>query len=134
MQGTPRSFNTATEQHMLAARAAHSLLTQLSCAAGKVSADLTEEELGAYVRSPWNLNNLPRLGGEHGSLLRHMPQDLPGVVAPWLYLGMIFSTFCWHFEDHFLYSGGAQLAVLTLGRFRLPQWHRFRCNQSLSLC
>ena len=75
-------------------------------------ADLTEEELGAYVRSPWNLNNLPRLKGPHSSMLQHVGQDLPGVVAPWLYLGMLFSAFCWHCEDHLLYSGAACLPVL----------------------
>ena len=70
-------------------------------------AELTEEQLAAYVRSPWNLNNLPRLKGPHSSMLQHVGQDLPGVVAPWLYLGMLFSAFCWHCEDHLLYSGAA---------------------------
>ena len=75
-------------------------------AAGR-PADLTEEELAAYVSSPWNLNNLARLKGPHASLLQHVGPDLPGVVAPWLYLGMLFSAFCWHCEDHFFYSGAA---------------------------
>ncbi|XP_057978320.1 lysine-specific demethylase JMJ17 isoform X2 [Malania oleifera] len=27
-----------------------------------------------------------------------------GVMVPWLYIGMLFSSFCWHFEDHCFYS------------------------------
>ena len=26
------------------------------------------------------------------------------VVVPWLYVGMLFSSFCWHVEDHFAHS------------------------------
>jgi hypothetical protein len=27
-----------------------------------------------------------------------------GLTIPWLYFGMLYSTFCWHVEDLFLYS------------------------------
>ncbi|KAF5818192.1 putative [histone H3]-lysine-36 demethylase [Helianthus annuus] len=30
--------------------------------------------------------------------------DLPGVTEPMLYIGMLFSMFAWHVEDHYLYS------------------------------
>ncbi|CAA3005164.1 lysine-specific demethylase JMJ16 [Olea europaea subsp. europaea] len=54
-----------------------------------------------YVNSGWNLNNLPRLPG---SVLSFESSDISGVLVPWLYLGMCFSSFCWHVEDHHLYS------------------------------
>ncbi|CAD6272334.1 unnamed protein product [Miscanthus lutarioriparius] len=54
-----------------------------------------------YGVSCWNLNNLPRLPG---SVISFEDEDISGVVVPWLYVGMCFSSFCWHVEDHFLYS------------------------------
>ncbi|KAK9146396.1 hypothetical protein Sjap_006299 [Stephania japonica] len=53
------------------------------------------------ITSGWNLNNLARLPG---SLLSFESSDISGVVVPWLYVGMCFSSFCWHVEDHHLYS------------------------------
>ncbi|KAM3396817.1 lysine-specific demethylase 5A [Capsicum galapagoense] len=54
-----------------------------------------------YCASPWNLNNLPKLPG---SMLRTVHHSIAGVMVPWLYIGMLFSSFCWHFEDHCFYS------------------------------
>eukprot|EP00899_Mesostigma_viride_P019506 jgi/Mesvir1/27557/Mv07307-RA.2 len=54
-----------------------------------------------YATSGWNLNNLPKLPG---SMLRFIDDPIPGVMVPWLYVGMCFSAFCWHFEDHSFYS------------------------------
>ncbi len=44
---------------------------------------------------------LPRDGE---SVLRVLGADIPGVTSPMLYLGMLFATFAWHVEDHYLYS------------------------------
>ncbi|GAV57946.1 PHD domain-containing protein/ARID domain-containing protein/JmjC domain-containing protein/JmjN domain-containing protein/zf-C5HC2 domain-containing protein/PLU-1 domain-containing protein [Cephalotus follicularis] len=54
-----------------------------------------------YCGSPWNLNNLSKL---KGSMLRAVHHNITGVMVPWLYVGMLFSSFCWHFEDHCFYS------------------------------
>ncbi|KAL3650155.1 hypothetical protein CASFOL_006558 [Castilleja foliolosa] len=54
-----------------------------------------------YINSGWNLNNFPRLPG---SVLSFESSDISGVLVPWLYVGMCFSSFCWHVEDHHLYS------------------------------
>ncbi|CAN4080281.1 unnamed protein product [Withania somnifera] len=54
-----------------------------------------------YATSGWNLNNLPRLPC---SVLCFEESNISGVLVPWLYIGMCFSSFCWHVEDHHLYS------------------------------
>lgn len=54
-----------------------------------------------YSKDSWNLNNLPITSG---SLLRYIKSDISGMTVPWIYVGMMFSTFCWHNEDHFTYS------------------------------
>lgn len=48
----------------------------------------------------WNLN---RLSTARGSLLDDTV-DVPGVSSPWLYVGGLFSAFCWHTEDLWMYS------------------------------
>uniref|UniRef100_J3M5R7 JmjC domain-containing protein n=1 Tax=Oryza brachyantha TaxID=4533 RepID=J3M5R7_ORYBR len=65
----------------------------------KLSSDSNKQD--SYGLSCWNLNNLPRTPG---SVLSFETEDISGVVVPWLYVGMCFSSFCWHVEDHFLYS------------------------------
>ncbi|KAL1828382.1 hypothetical protein ACET3Z_006794 [Daucus carota] len=62
---------------------------------------LGEDVWDEYRASPWNLNNLPKL---QGSMLRTVHHSIAGVMVPWLYIGMLFSSFCWHFEDHCFYS------------------------------
>ncbi|KAG9335221.1 hypothetical protein JZ751_005576 [Albula glossodonta] len=60
---------------------------------------LSEEE--EYANSGWNLNNMPVL---EQSVLTHINADISGMKVPWLYVGMCFSSFCWHIEDHWSYS------------------------------
>jgi histone demethylase JARID1 len=49
-----------------------------------------------------NINNLKN------SLLQFIKDDpesqISGITVPWLYYGMLYSTFCWHTEDLYLYS------------------------------
>ncbi|KAG0370860.1 hypothetical protein BGZ54_003286 [Gamsiella multidivaricata] len=54
-----------------------------------------------YSAHPANLNNIPVLPE---SLFCHIKTDISGMMVPWLYVGMCFSTFCWHNEDHYTYS------------------------------
>ncbi|XP_067927988.1 lysine-specific demethylase 5A-like [Watersipora subatra] len=60
---------------------------------------LPEDE--KYVTSSWNLNNLPV---HEKSILKYVTGDVSGMKVPWCYVGMCFSSFCWHIEDHWSYS------------------------------
>lgn len=51
--------------------------------------------------SGWNLNVFAK---QPGSLLRFLNESIQGVTQPMMYIGMLFSTFCWHTEDNYLYS------------------------------
>lgn len=70
-----------------------------------------------YSTDPWNLNVLP-LHGE--SLFKHIKTDISGMTVPWLYVGMVFSTFCWHNEDHYAYSANYQHLGATKTWYGVP--------------
>lgn len=66
--------------------------------------DLPEPEFGTeeyYKETFWNLNNIPN---SKRSVLRHLKIGINGINVPWLYFGCLFSTFCWHNEDNYMYS------------------------------
>ncbi|XP_038678402.1 lysine-specific demethylase JMJ706-like [Tripterygium wilfordii] len=52
-------------------------------------------------KSKWNLKALPKLPA---SVLRLIKDEIPGITYPMLYIGMLYSTFAWHVEDHYLNS------------------------------
>lgn len=62
---------------------------------------LETHPLDPYSKDGWNLNNMPILPD---SLLRYIKSDISGMTVPWIYIGMMFSAFCWHNEDHYTYS------------------------------
>lgn len=70
-----------------------------------------------YSTDPWNLNILPL---HPDSLFRHIKSDISGMTVPWVYVGMIFSTFCWHNEDHYAYSANYQHFGATKTWYGIP--------------
>ncbi|KAJ5723654.1 hypothetical protein N7488_001689 [Penicillium malachiteum] len=73
--------------------------------------------LDSYSSDPWNLNVLPFYGD---SLFRHIKSDVSGMTVPWVYVGMCFSTFCWHNEDHYAYSANYQHFGATKTWYGIP--------------
>ncbi|KAJ9264633.1 transcriptional regulator family: ARID/BRIGHT [Paecilomyces variotii] len=73
--------------------------------------------LDPYSVDPWNLNVLPFYGD---SLFRHIKSDISGMTVPWVYVGMCFSTFCWHNEDHYAYSANYQHFGATKTWYGIP--------------
>lgn len=66
---------------------------------------------------PWNLNVLPL---HPDSLFKHIKSDISGMTVPWVYVGMCFSTFCWHNEDHYAYSANYQHFGATKTWYGIP--------------
>ena len=59
----------------------------------------TEKEISYLRQHGWNLNSLPYV-----TLLRFANESIGGVSRPMMYIGSLFSSFCWHTEDNWLYS------------------------------
>lgn len=78
---------------------------------------IERDPVNPYSTDPWNLNLLP-LHPE--SLFRHIKTDISGMTVPWVYVGMIFSTFCWHNEDHYAYSANYQHFGATKTWYGIP--------------
>ncbi|MQM12799.1 hypothetical protein Taro_045718 [Colocasia esculenta] len=65
---------------------------------GSAFSSSPNDQLG---NSKWNLKTFSQLPR---SVLRLLGTAIPGVTDPMLYIGMLFSMFAWHVEDHYLYS------------------------------
>lgn len=78
---------------------------------------IEKNPLNPYSTDPWNLNILPL---HPDSLFRYIKSDISGMTVPWVYVGMIFSTFCWHNEDHFAYSANYQHFGATKTWYGIP--------------
>ena len=82
---------------------------------GRPGQKILSPEQVTYQDHPWNLNNLSKAANS----LMQFPRrhDISGINVPWLYIGMRYSTFCWHYEDLMLYS-------INYGHWGAPkQWY-----------
>nr|GMC68238.1 lysine-specific demethylase JMJ706-like [Ipomoea batatas] len=75
---------------------------------GSAFSSSVNDPLGA---SNWNLNKLKQLPR---SMFRLLENKIPGLTDPMLYIGMLFSMFAWHVEDHYLYRLEDLIMVRTL--------------------
>lgn len=79
----------------------------------------TLDPYNRYSKHPWNLNNFPL---NKMSLFHNMKETISGVTVPWAYVGMMFSAFCWHSEDHDTYSINYQHFGNTKTWYGIPQY------------
>nr|XP_027189002.1 probable lysine-specific demethylase ELF6 isoform X2 [Cicer arietinum] len=108
-----KSYGVSTPSHDdTCFETSKSAMTMLTSTPNEVSQSSKEKSLDANTdmqgtagwklsNSPWNLQVIARASG---SLTRFMPDDIPGVTSPMVYIGMLFSWFAWHVEDHELHS------------------------------
>lgn len=69
-----------------------------------VSKSTCDDREELYRNHPWNINNMPCSSASLLHYLKHDAGLVSGVMVPWVYAGSCFSSFCWHIEDHALYS------------------------------
>ncbi|OON14528.1 PHD-finger [Opisthorchis viverrini] len=79
------------------------------------------EDAKMYAVDPWNLNILPLLDR---SILRFIKGNIDGMKIPWCYVGMVFSSFCWHIEDHWTHL------ILDVLSWITQNYMRFRVFRS----
>lgn len=66
-----------------------------------IKSNFDSDEFNKYARDNFNLTNLPY---SKGSLLNFVNHAISGMTIPWIYVGSLLSTFCWHVEDHYTLS------------------------------
>ena len=49
---------------------------------------------------------LHKINSSKNSLFQFLrkKQYIQGITSPWIYIGMLFSCFCWHVEDNYMFS------------------------------
>ena len=68
--------------------------------ANDIDLDITDTFFDKDQADIWDLN---KIAYDTDSPLLSL-DEMKGLTVPWMYFGNLFSTFCWHTEDHFLYS------------------------------
>ncbi|OWB70558.1 catalytic activity protein [[Candida] boidinii] len=69
--------------------------------------DHSDDKIKEYIKHPFNLTNLPFCKGSLLNYIRseeNKDEQISGMTIPWVYVGSLFSTFCWHKEDHYTLS------------------------------
>ena len=52
----------------------------------------------------FNLNNINQAKDSLFKSMAEKKNNISGITSPWVYLGMLFASFCWHVEDNYMYS------------------------------
>ncbi|KAI5953084.1 hypothetical protein KGF57_004076 [Candida theae] len=82
--------------------------------------DVANAENRFYINHPYNLTKLPFA---KGSLLNYINTSISGMTVPWIYIGSLLSTFCWHVEDHYTLSANYCHFGATKKWYGIPSSH-----------
>lgn len=82
--------------------------------------DIANAENRFYINHPYNLTKLPFA---KGSLLNYINTSISGMTVPWIYIGSLLSTFCWHVEDHYTLSANYCHFGATKKWYGIPSSH-----------
>jgi len=75
-----------------------------------------------YKNHPWNLN---KMHVKNNSMLQFCKEKyISGITMSWLYVGMLFSSFCWHYEDIMMYSINYMHEGAGKIWYAIPEYHR----------
>ncbi len=87
------------------------------------AADLAASKYGSQfpVSSGFNLGTLFSQKDSLFQFISRKTQHVNGVTFPWVYFGTLFSSFCWHVEDNFLYALNYQHQGAPKTWYFLPQ-------------
>lgn len=102
--GFPRATKDVTQE-------SKEVLYPSSCEEGESS---PFKQVGYYNNTGWNVRNIAL---NKNGVLKNLAVPINGINVPWLYVGMLFASFCWHNEDNYLYS-------INYSHFGAPkQWY-----------
>jgi histone demethylase JARID1 len=73
------------------------------------------------LNTGWNTNNLAE-----NTFLHHLNESVAGLTRPMVYVGMLFTTFCWHTEDNYLFS------INYMHQGQSKRWYCVPCNYASS--
>ncbi|KAG7193550.1 uncharacterized protein KQ657_000619 [Scheffersomyces spartinae] len=85
----------------------------------------------SYVDHPFNLTKLLYASG---SLLNHIKKTISGMTIPWIYIGSLLLTFCWHVEDHYTLSANYCHFGATKKWYGIPSYHATKFEALMKDC
>lgn len=71
------------------------------------------------------------LQNNKNSLLQFAKNNMSGVNVPWMYVGMKYSTFCWHYEDLMLHSINYNHAGKPKLWYAVPESYREKLEKAI---
>lgn len=63
-----------------------------------------EEESKENIEHKFNLNLINGAKDSLFQMIKLKKDSISGITSPWVYMGMLFASFCWHVEDNYMYS------------------------------